>query len=249
MIDLGTWVVTHFYFADLHVAFLSATHLKSVLNSMNGHECFCKNCSGLWVGICMIYSSRHHCYNWTTNIFIHASNTPFQVTPAAQTIVYKRELKLSCICICTFVGKVHSPFSSHQQSDIFLWKLCHGWALGFCSHTDFINSINVQLMFAGHLADGNGQFPCPSCRRLVTSPPDGFPVCAISEYISNNLSERSLGNKGKVEVYFLKYFITEHGVNISQKGSDQQPMVHGGYYVETTPNVSNSSNHLRSCII
>ena len=130
----------------------------------------------------------------------------------------------------------------------FLRKVRHGWALGFCSHTDFINSINVQLMFAGFLADGNGQFPCPSCRRLVTSPPDGFPVCAISEYISNNLSERSLGNKGKVEVYFLKYFITEHGVNISQKGSDQQPMVHGGCNVKTTHNVSNLSNHLRSCI-
>ena len=80
---------------------------------------------------------------------------------------------------------------------------------------DFINGINVQCMFAGFLADGNGQFPCPSCRRLVTSPPDGFPVCSISDYISKNLSERSLGNKGKVEVYFLICFIREHRVDIS----------------------------------
>ena len=47
----------------------------------------------------------------------------------------------------------------------------------------------------GQLSGGRGQLPCPTCRRQVIIPDEGFPVCFISNYIRDHLNKPGVPGK------------------------------------------------------
>ena len=55
----------------------------------------------------------------------------------------------------------------------------------------FIFLVIVQL------AGGRGQLQCMICRKQVTLPEDGFPICYVSDYIRDQINNQALGSEGR----------------------------------------------------
>ena len=55
--------------------------------------------------------------------------------------------------------------------------------------------ITCILISTEKISEGRGQLPCPTCRRQVIIPDEGFPVCFISNYIRDHLNKPGAAGK------------------------------------------------------
>lgn len=65
------------------------------------------------------------------------------------------------------------------------------------------------MWFTDQLAGGQGRLQCPECRRDITVPDGGFPVCYISNYLRDHLNNPSGGKSHDGTLLFTPWY--NHG--------------------------------------